>query len=140
MQESNFAEALQKIISVDPRYTRQAYAFVREALDYTQKSVSKDSKNPIRHVTGQELLAGIRDYGLSQFGPMTFMVFEEWGIHRCEDFGEIVFNLVEGGLLSKTSTDTREDFKGGYDFAKAFREPFLPSKKIKPSISETKLN
>ncbi|MCL5096645.1 MAG: hypothetical protein M1608_03755 [Candidatus Omnitrophica bacterium] len=129
MQEPDFGDILEKIINRDPRYARSAYLFLREALDYTQKSVSKRNQNKIRHVTGQELLAGIREYGLAQFGPMTLTVFEEWGIHRCEDFGEIVFNLVESGLLSKTESDSRDDFKGGYDFIKAFREPFLPKKK-----------
>jgi len=54
------------------------------------------------------------------------MVLNEWGVHRCEDFGEIVFNMVEHDLLAKTSEDSRENFKGGYDFEEAFRKPFLP--------------
>jgi len=62
------------------------------------------------HVTGQELLEGIRQYALQQYGPMTVTVFEEWGVNHCRDFGEIVFNMVESGLLQKTETDTRNDF------------------------------
>jgi uncharacterized repeat protein (TIGR04138 family) len=72
------------------------------------------------------LLAGIRDYGLQQYGPMTLIVLHEWGIRSCEDFGEIVFNMVENALLAKTDKDSREDFKGGYKFEDAFRKPFLP--------------
>ncbi len=138
MQEQKFNDGVGKILAKDRRYHRDAYAFVREALDHTQKSVSKPNKNEIRHVSGQELLAGIKEYGLAQFGPMTLTVFEEWGLHRCEDFGEIVFNMVECGLLSKTSNDSRRDFAGGYDFVKVFREPFLPGGKAAAPISKTK--
>ena len=130
MQEQDFASLLETVIKADPRYHRDAYLFVREALDFTQKKVVKEVKKNIRHVTGQELLGGIRDFALAQFGPMTLMVFDEWGVHQCEDFGEIVFNMVDNGILSKTPTDSREDFKSGYDFVKVFREPFLPASKI----------
>jgi len=126
MHEATFDEGLDLIVGRDPRYHREAYVFVREALDHTQKSIVKENKGKLRHVSGQELLAGIRDYALSQFGPMTIMVFEEWGIRHCRDFGEIVFNMVEEGLLAKTERDSRADFAAGYDFQVAFREPFLP--------------
>jgi uncharacterized repeat protein (TIGR04138 family) len=127
MQEASIEEALELMLKKDPRYGREAYFFVREALDYTQKAVGKDNRGVIRHVSGQELLAGIRDYALSQFGPMAMMVLEEWGIRTCEDFGEIVFNMVEFGVLAKTEKDSRADFAGGYEFHEAFRKPFLPS-------------
>jgi uncharacterized repeat protein (TIGR04138 family) len=129
MQEQDFGSLIEAMLKRDPRYHRDAYLFVREGLDFTQKKVSKETKKTPRHVSGQELLEGIREYALGQYGPMTLMVFEEWGVHRCEDFGEIVFNMVENGILSKTPTDTQEDFKAGYDFQKTFREPFLPSSK-----------
>jgi uncharacterized repeat protein (TIGR04138 family) len=132
MQELTFESTLALVLAKDPRYPRDAYLFVKDALDYTQKIVLKENKGEMRHVTGQELLGGIRDYALSQFGPMTQMVFEEWGIKRCEDFGEIVFNMVEIGLLGKTEKDSRDDFGGGYDFHDAFRKPFLPSSKMAP--------
>lgn len=126
MQEVSFEEALGLIRSKDTRYERDAYLFVREALDHTQKTIGKDNRGRIRHVTGQELLAGIRDFALTQFGPMAQLVLEEWGIRECRDFGEIVFNMVEIGLLAKTNRDSRADFEGGYDFHDAFRKPFLP--------------
>ena len=91
---------------------------------------SAGGEAPIRHVTGQELLDGIRAYALEQFGPMVPTVFEEWGLQNCADFGEIVFNMVEIGLLAKTEKDSREDFKSGYDFEDAFRKPFLPGSKL----------
>lgn len=143
MQEVSFEQALEQIRARDPRYTRDAYLFVREALDHTQKRAlkslresrsSRESKPaeelPVRHVTGQELLEGIRVYALDQFGPMVPTVFEEWGIHTCADFGEIVFNMVEIGLLAKTEQDSRDDFKNGYTFDDAFRKPFLPERTL----------
>ena len=60
---------------------------------------------------------------------MVLTVFEQWGIHHCQDFGEIVFNMVEIGLLAKTDRDSRDDFSGGYDFFEAFRKPYLPPSK-----------
>ena len=127
MHEVSFDETLEVIRAKDPRYARDAYQFVREALDYTQKTIGRENRGRIRHVSGQELLGGIRGFALAQFGPMAMTVFEEWGIHKCHDFGEIVFNMVENGLLAKTDKDSRADFDGGYDFYEAFRRPFLPS-------------
>jgi uncharacterized repeat protein (TIGR04138 family) len=135
MQEINFDEAVEQILAKDSRYHRDAYTFVREALDYTQKLVGKETRGQIRHVSGQKLLDGIRQFALQQFGPMTMTVFEEWGVRNCRDFGEIVFNMVEIGLLAKTDKDSRDDFQNGYDFTDAFRKPFWPSQKLN---SETK--
>jgi uncharacterized repeat protein (TIGR04138 family) len=127
MQEVSFEEVLENTLAKDPRYHRDAYHFVREALDYTQKLAGKENGGQVRHVTGQELLEGIRQYALEQFGPMTLTVFEEWGVRQCGDFGEIVFNMIAAGLLARTARDSRADFDEGYDFEEAFRKPFLPS-------------
>ena len=135
MQEINFDEAVEQILARDSRYTREAYLFVREALDYTQRLVGKETRGQIRHVSGHELLDGIRQFALNQFGPMTVTVFEEWGVRNCRDFGEIVFNMVESSLLARTEKDTRDDFQNGYDFTETFRKPFWPAQK---SNSETK--
>jgi len=129
MHAVNFDEVVDLIIGRDQRYRRDAYCFVREALDHTQKKVVKSRQSQVCHVTGQELLAGLREFALQQFGPMALIVLEEWGIKRCEDFGEIVFNMVESGLLAKTEKDSRDDFKNGYVFEEAFRQPFLPAAK-----------
>jgi len=131
MQEVNFDEALDKILAADARFHRDAYLFMREALDFTQKLVGRENQGKVRHVTGQELLDGLRQYALQQFGPMSMTVFEEWGIHNCQNFGEIVFNMVEIGLLAKTDKDTRDDFHTGYDFTEAFRKPYWPAAKLK---------
>jgi uncharacterized repeat protein (TIGR04138 family) len=80
-------------------------------------------------VTGGELLDGIRKFALKEYGPLTLTVLNHWGIRRCEDFGELVFIMVEKGLLGKTDEDRKEDFSGGYDFESAFRKPFLPERR-----------
>jgi len=134
MHTGNIDEILDQIVAKDRRYQRDAYMFLREALDYTQKTVVKppretregSKEEEVRHVSGQELLQGIRALAIDQFGPMVLSVFAEWGITRCEDFGELVFNMVDNRLLAKTKDDSREDFKGGYDFEETFRQPFLP--------------
>ena len=130
MQEVNFDEMVEKIMEHDAHFTREAYHFTREALDFTQKLISRENKGNVRHVTGQELLEGIRQFALQQYGPMTVTVLEEWGVNNCRDFGEIVFNMVESGLLAKTEKDTRADFQHGYDFTDAFRKPFWPQSKL----------
>ena len=134
MHEVNFDEAVELIVAADPRYHRDAYGFMREALDFTQKLVGKENQGKVRHVTGLELLDGLRQYALQQFGPMTTTVFEEWGIRNCRDFGEIVFNMVENGLLAKTEKDSREDFQSGYDFTDAFLKPFWPAHRLQPEV------
>lgn len=129
MQALNIHDLLDKVLEKDTRYHRDAYLFLREALDHTHKLIDQGHSRKPRHVTGQELLNGVRDYALTQFGPMAQTVLESWGVRRCEDIGEIVFNMVDSGLLTTTPQDSREDFKGGFDFRTAFQAPFLPSVK-----------
>jgi uncharacterized repeat protein (TIGR04138 family) len=131
MHEATFEEGLELILAKDPRYHREVYLFLREALDHTQKAIVKENRGQLRHVRGQELLVGIREFAVAQFGPMTMTVLEEWGVRSCADFGEIVFNMVEIGLLAKTEQDSRADFQDGYDFEEAFRKPFLPRTRLK---------
>ncbi len=139
MQCLNFDEVIQRITRQDARYHKDAYSFLREGLDYTQKRLSDRKKSEPRHVSGEQLLQGLRDFALSQFGPMAKTVLNEWGIQSCEDFGELVFNMVDQGLLSKTDTDSRDDFKPGFNFEEAFCKPFLPRTRVGPKVSpETK--
>ena len=136
MGQPDFMEAVDAIVERDPRYHRDAYIFLRAALDHTHDMLEKRGETMPRHVSGGELLQGIREFALDQFGPMTITVLEEWGIRRCEDFGELVFNLVDQRMLSKTDQDSRDDFKGGYSFAEAFVAPFKPnSRGCGPSVS-----
>jgi uncharacterized repeat protein (TIGR04138 family) len=132
MQEVNFDEVVDQILAKDSRFHRDAYFFVRDALQITKRQVYKENRDSReeKHVTGQELLEGIRQFALKEFGPMTVTVFEEWGVRSCRDFGEIVFNMVEIRLLAKTERDTRDDFQSGYDFTDTFRKPFWPAGKL----------
>jgi uncharacterized repeat protein (TIGR04138 family) len=128
MQKIGFAEALDSIIASDPRYQRDAYIFLRDALDFTTKQQKKIKGLRVRHVTGRELLDGARQYALKEFGPMVMTVFDNWGIHSCEDIGNMVFNLIGAGIFGKTEEDSIEDFKNVYDFGEVFVKPFAPAK------------
>ncbi|MBL7017078.1 MAG: hypothetical protein ISR84_05925 [Kiritimatiellales bacterium] len=122
MKTPESTDLLQAILHQDSRYTEEAYIFVRAGLDFTVRRL-----NAPRHVSGGELLDGIREYALEEFGPMTKTLLAGWGITCTEDIGEIVFNMVESGLLGKTDKDSREDFAKGYDFDQAFCRPFQPA-------------
>ncbi len=127
MQKLDFGEKLDHIVQQDPRYDREAYLFLREALDFTIK-LRKKAKEGADHVSGQQLLEGIRQYALKQFGPMAPTVLGYWGVQRCEDFGEMVFSFIREGIFGKTETDTIDHFIGAYTFHEAFVVPFLPVK------------
>jgi uncharacterized repeat protein (TIGR04138 family) len=126
MQKIGFAEALDSIVASDKRFHRDAYVFLRDALDYTTKQQKKARGAAVRHVAGPELLEGVRLYALKEFGPMVVTVFSYWGINRCEDIGHMVFNLIGAGIFGKTEQDSIEDFKSVYNFQDAFVKPFLP--------------
>lgn len=130
MKKSNFHETVEIMAQEHPAYSSHAYYFMREALDFTIKLFEKPLEGPARHVSGSELLDGIRKFALQEFGPITKTVLNRWGIHRCEDFGEIVFIMVEKGVLGKTDEDRKEDFSGGYDFDNAFCKPFQPARRV----------
>ena len=138
MSGKDFSEVVDLVIKDDGRFSKGAYFFVRKALDFTVKELSEDKTRTSHHVSGQELLEGIRKYALDQYGPLTLTVFKDWNVKRCRDFGDIVFNLVEFGVLGKTETDRREDFDGGYDFKSAFLKPFVPKDRRIPSFRDRK--
>jgi uncharacterized repeat protein (TIGR04138 family) len=121
MHESAFLETVKAICAKDPSFSPDAYVFVSEALEHTVKSSRK------HHVSGQELLDGIRDYALQEFGPMALTMLTEWGLRRTDDFGRIVFQLVDAGKLGKTENDRIEDFADRYSFDDAFGKPFRPA-------------
>ena len=132
MQDLDFNEVVELICKEDSRYDRKAYSFVRQGLDHTVKELKKRENAKTRgshHVTGAELLDGLRIYALDQYGPLAKTVLNSWGIKRCGDFGEIVFNLIEYNVFSKTENDRREDFVELFSFDEAFVKPFLPLNK-----------
>src|SRR3954451_17960678 len=108
MQKIGFAEALDSIIATDPRFSRDAYVFLRDALDFTTKQQKKNKVTMVGHVAGPELLEGVRKYALKEFGPMVITVFSSWGINRCEEIGHMVFNLIDAGIFRKTDEDSME--------------------------------
>jgi uncharacterized repeat protein (TIGR04138 family) len=142
MQKIGFSEALDSIVAHDARYTRDAYVFLRDALDFTTKQQKKAKGTNVRHVAGPELLEGVRHYALREFGPLVVTVFESWGINSCEDIGHMVFNLIDAGIFGKTEEDSLEDFKNVYDFQEAFVKPFAPDRptpaKLPPSLPAPK--
>jgi uncharacterized repeat protein (TIGR04138 family) len=111
----NFYEKVQEIVARQSRYKADAYEFVMQALLYTQKKSKRSG-----HLSGKELLKGMRAYALDQFGPMTLAVFQHWGIHTTDDIGAIVFTMVDNGLMSATEQDSPNDFKSVYNFREAF--------------------
>jgi uncharacterized repeat protein (TIGR04138 family) len=122
---------LADIVRRDPRYAYEAYEFVFAALTHTQKMLGRMPREEMsaeveaqHHVSGPELLQGVRDLALREFGFMARIVFRRWGINKTDDFGEIVFNLVDATLMSKTSEDTRRDFQAVYDLDQALMDGF----------------
>jgi uncharacterized repeat protein (TIGR04138 family) len=131
MQAQDYDAVVALIRKEDPRYDRGAYHFIRQGLDHTVKSLKE--KEPRRakqslHVTGPELLMGLREFALDQYGPLARTVLEAWGVRGCTDFGEIVYNLIEYDVFSKTENDRREDFSEIYSFDEAFEAPFRPQR------------
>lgn len=132
MQHPDFSEVVALICKEDSRFDRKAYDFVRLGLDHTVKELrKKDAGKPerSRHVTGPELLEGLRIYALEQYGPLAKTVLNTWGVRRCRDFGDIVFNLIEYNVFSKTDSDRREDFADIFEFEEAFVKPFQPARR-----------
>lgn len=128
MAKQSFAEVVEEICQKDSRYNTEVYSFVRESLDFTLKSLKRNGQGHRGHVSGQELLSGLRDYALKEYGPMSKAVLNEWGVLSCEDFGQVVFNLVSSGILGKTDADSPNDFKNGFSFEDAFVRPFKPNR------------
>jgi len=114
-KQLSYLRKIRKILARNEQYPLDAYSFMMSALDHTVKTLPEK-----RHVTGQELLEGIRQYTLDQFGPLSRTVLSHWSIRSTLDFGHIVFALVDAGILRKQPEDKLEDFANGYDFKKAF--------------------
>ena len=114
-----FYDIIERIFLKDNRYKHDAYLFVMESLSYTQKKFKR-----YRHVSGEELLEGMKELLLNKFGPMTITVLNYWGIRSTDDFGNIVFNLVENRVLSKTDEDNIDHFRNRYNFDEVFNQGY----------------
>jgi len=133
MQKS-FSEVVEQIIEKNPRYAKEAYIFLKEALEFTIKQKRRGKSETGSHVDAAELLDGFRQLALKEFGPMVMTVLEYWGIAASDDVGRMVFNLIDAEVFGKTETDSVEDFRGTLNFRTAFVEPFEP-RSSKPANS-----
>ena len=113
---NKFSDLVEGICKKDKRYKPDAYEFVLQGLNFTQDKL----KNRQGHICGSELARGLRDYAINQYGALACSVLSHWGINQTEDFGNIVFNMIEKKLLSKTDEDSLADFNHVYDFKAAF--------------------
>ena len=125
MTNEEYDQRVEEILSADRRFARAAYSFVADAVSHTTKALREKGGEGPRHISGQQLLEGIREYALAQFGPLALDVLTDWGVCRTEDFGAIVFAMVGKKLLGASEEDSPADFADSYDFREAFLRPFL---------------
>lgn len=116
-----------RAIARESRYPLAAFLFVQRGLDYTVRRLHGEAageEDPAaqesRHVTGQDLCYGLRDFAVEQYGLLARTVLRRWRIDRCEDFGRIVFLMVDAGLMHKNEQDSLDDFVDVFDFTDAF--------------------
>ncbi|MDD2601121.1 MAG: hypothetical protein PHO37_18165 [Kiritimatiellae bacterium] len=118
---------INEICKTDRRFSVNAYFFILDALRVTAREIRKKDVEHSRHLSGQELSQGIKQYAIKRFGCMSYTVMELWGIKQTADFGAIVYNLIDVGLLGKSGGDSIDDFNDLFDFASAFLKPFEPN-------------
>lgn len=120
--QSLIKKTIDQVIEEQGLYPHEAFEFVRRGLTYTVEQVHATVTDPeaSRHVTGQQLCEGLRHYALMQWGFLARTVLQRWNIRHTDDFGKIVFTLVESGEMSSTEEDSIDDFRHVYDFAAAF--------------------
>jgi len=131
MPEENPPDLL--TIAKETKYPMDSFIFVQRGLDYTVRKLHGDpgpdfdpeAEETSRHVSGQDLCRGLRDFAIEQYGLMARTVLRHMKIYSCEDFGRIVFAMVDAGLMKKTDDDSLNDFVNVYDFAEAFRQELV---------------
>ncbi len=110
-----FYDLVEEICNQDKRYKPDAYEFVLQGLNFTQNKLKRKT-----HVSGSELAFGLRDYAINQYGALASRVLTHWGIRQTQDFGNIVFSMIEKKFLAKAQGDSLADFNAVYDFESAF--------------------
>ncbi len=118
---------MDRIRAREPRFQESAYLFVLAGLEYCQSRLPER-----RHICGRELAVACRDLALERYGVLARQVLEHWGVRRSADIGDIVFTLVELGLLISQATDTRDEFADVFDFDRAFERDYPWS--VAPSL------
>lgn len=126
MSEPSPQQLLLELCRRDSRYPFEAYEFLFAALGYVQQEMKKSGKfkDGPSHITGQQLAEGCRDFAIQEFGMMAGTVFKSWNIRSTADIGEMVYNLIDCELMSKTDTDRKEDFHDVYDIDQAFSQRY----------------
>jgi uncharacterized repeat protein (TIGR04138 family) len=125
--ESADEKSMQQIVDEVGVYSADAYRFVQEGLSFAvNKFHGESGADPRtgRHISGQQLCEGLREYALSKWGLLAGTVLRRWGVTATMDFGRIVFALIESGKLQKTAEDTLDDFRNIYDFQTAFESGY----------------
>lgn len=118
------------------KYPLDAFAFLQRGLGFTVERIHGEAPDddtediPNRHISGRDLCFGLRDFAIEQYGLMARTVLRHWRINASEDFGHIVFAMVDAGLMHKTDEDCIEDFVDVFDFADAF------SKRIELKVTD----
>jgi uncharacterized repeat protein (TIGR04138 family) len=110
---------IERIAAEDGRYLPDAFYFVYEALDHKLRQLGE-----VRHLRAGELLDGFRSLAHERFGLMARVVLEHWGVNRTDDVGEIVYLLIENGLLFKTDEDSKSEFQGVFEFRRTFDDSY----------------
>jgi uncharacterized repeat protein (TIGR04138 family) len=112
-------------------YPIEAFNFIREGLAFTAEQLHGDPQalpEADRHITGQQLCIGLRDLAIERYGMLAPVVLEHWQVRRTEDFGRIVFAMIQNGVMSKTDDDCMDDFRAVFDFNEAFSRGELVSR------------
>jgi uncharacterized repeat protein (TIGR04138 family) len=121
------SDPLRQLALRDGRYSPEAFRFLFESLDHAVRLAGKEgAEGPERHVTGQEVLLGMRAYASEVFGPLAAHVWRSWGVNESMDWGRIVFLLVDEGMLKRQDEDDVEDFREGFDFDQVFEAEYVP--------------
>lgn len=113
-EKDSFAD----IVAKDGRYAPGAYAILMDVFGYLSQKMQS--------VPSADIMDEFRETVLDEFGPLSYCVLQEWGVTRCEDLGEMMFNLADFGRVGRTDEDTKECFIDGYDFREAFLSPYEP--------------
>ena len=126
---------LEQIVRKDGRYPLEAFAFLHEGLARAVKQIYGDQadqpppdagpgpEKPVRrprHVSGAQLCRALRDEAIERWGLLAKSVLQRWNIRATIDFGNMVYLLIDSGLMDKTEQDSIEDFRDVYDFSAAF--------------------
>lgn len=121
-------DPLRELARSSGRYAPEAFQFVFESLEHAVRLARREhAEGAERHVSGQELLAGMRENATRLFGPLAAQVWRSWGVHESLDWGRIVFLLVDAGLLNRQEHDTLDDFRAGFDFDQVFVREYRPA-------------